>query len=149
MTAAAARAHRPTAARNESARQSSVMTWNGRPARTIALAVSCAPWMPWLYVRSAMSHASVTAGSGWTLARQIGSRVSASRRATRSAGPYVSITTSSPSRSRASKSRITRSASSRSLTGGASSTSATSPSAAASSAAYAAWRSAMPGSMSS
>jgi hypothetical protein len=41
---------RPVADRlaNESACQSSVTTWNARPARTIALAVSCAPWMPWL-----------------------------------------------------------------------------------------------------
>jgi len=63
------------------------MTWNGRPARTIALAVSCAPWMPWLYVRSAMSHSAVTLATGWMLARQIGSRVSRSTRATRIAGP--------------------------------------------------------------
>ena len=68
----------PTDAANEGARQSSVTTWKPRPARTIELAVSCAPWMPWLYVRSAMSHAWVTAGTGWTLARQIGSGVRAS-----------------------------------------------------------------------
>jgi hypothetical protein len=48
VTAAAARAHTPIASRNESARQSSVTTWKARPARTIAFAVSCAPWMPWL-----------------------------------------------------------------------------------------------------
>ncbi len=48
VTAAAARAQRPTAARNASPPQCSVTTVNGRPARTIALAVSCAPWMPWL-----------------------------------------------------------------------------------------------------
>ena len=48
VTAAAARAHRAIASRNASVRQSSVMTWNRRPARTIAFAVSCAPWMPWL-----------------------------------------------------------------------------------------------------
>ena len=34
-----------------------------------------------------MSHAGVTAGSGWTLARHTGSRVSDSARATRMAGP--------------------------------------------------------------
>ena len=34
--------------RNSRRVQSPVTTWNGRPARTIALAVSCAPWMPWL-----------------------------------------------------------------------------------------------------
>ena len=48
VTAAAARAHRPTSARNESAFQSSVATANRRPARTIAFAVSCAPCTPWL-----------------------------------------------------------------------------------------------------
>ena len=83
----ALRAHLPTASRNASERQSSVTTWNARPARTIALAVSCAPWMPWLYVRSPMSHADVTAGTGWMFARQTGSGVSARRRATRIAGP--------------------------------------------------------------
>jgi hypothetical protein len=149
VTAAAARAQREIAARNSLERQSSVITWNGRPARTIALAVSCAPWMPWLYVRSAMSQSAVTSGTGWMFARQIGNGVSASSRATRIAGPYVSITTSRPSRPRDSKSRITRSASSRSLTGGATSTSASPPSAAPSSAAHAPWRSVMPGSISS
>jgi hypothetical protein len=34
-----------------------------------------------------MSHSVVTAGTGWMLARQIGSGVSASSRATRIAGP--------------------------------------------------------------
>jgi hypothetical protein len=43
VTAAAARAQRPTSARNEPACQSSVITWNRRPARTIAFAVSRAP----------------------------------------------------------------------------------------------------------
>ncbi len=87
VTAAAARAQRPTSARNDSPCQSSVITENRRPARTIALAVSCAPCTPWLYVMSAMSHAGVTAGSGWMLARQMGSLDSASSRATRIAGP--------------------------------------------------------------
>src|SRR4051794_26164386 len=96
-----------------------------------------------------MSHSGVTDGTGWMFARQTGSGVSASRRATRIAGPYVSITTSRPSRLRADRSAIARSASSRSLTGGATSTSATSLSAAATSRAYAAWRAAMPGGMSS
>jgi len=48
VTAAAARAHRPTSPRNRSLRQSSVSTANARPARTIALAVSWAPCTPWL-----------------------------------------------------------------------------------------------------
>src|SRR3954451_13655091 len=96
-----------------------------------------------------MSHSGVTDGTGWMFARQTGSGVSASSRATRIAGPYVSITTSRPSRLRAERSAIARSASARSLTGGATSTSATPLSAAATSPAYAAWRSAMPGSMSS
>ena len=48
VTVAAARAHRPTFARNDPLRQSSVSTPNRFPARTIAFAVSCAPWMPWL-----------------------------------------------------------------------------------------------------
>src|SRR4051794_31514997 len=59
------------------------------------------------------------------------------------------MTTSSPSRSRPSRSRTASSASTRSLTGAATSTAATLPSVSASSAAYAAWRSPMPGSMSS
>jgi hypothetical protein len=96
-----------------------------------------------------MSHSAVTSGTGCTLARQIGSRVSASSRATRMAGPYVSITTSNPSSPSASKDAIARSASSRSFTGGATTTSASPARASASEAAYAAWRSAMPGSMSS
>src|SRR4051812_1987816 len=96
-----------------------------------------------------MSHPGVTDGTGWMFARQTGSGVSASSRATRIAGPYVSITTSRPSRPRAERSAIARSASARSLTGGATSTSATPLSAAATSRAYAAWRSAIPGSMSS
>ena len=48
VTAAAARAQRPTSARNVSLCQSSVSTLNRRPARTMALAVSCAPCTPWL-----------------------------------------------------------------------------------------------------
>ncbi len=48
VTARAAFAHRLKASRKPSECQSSVMTWNRRPARTIAFAVSCAPWMPWL-----------------------------------------------------------------------------------------------------
>ena len=57
VTAAAARAHCADRGENASRCHSPVITWKERPARTIALAVSCAPWMPWLYVRSAMSHA--------------------------------------------------------------------------------------------
>ncbi len=83
----------------------------------MAFAVSWAPCTPWLYVMSAMSQAGVTLGSGWMFARQIGSRDSDSSRATRIAGPYVSMTTSTPSRPAASKARISRSASSRYLTG--------------------------------
>src|SRR5918992_751338 len=109
--AAAARPQRAPSSLNEGARQSSVTTWKGTPARTMAFAVSCAPCTPWLYVMSAMSQAGVTEGSGWMLARHSGSRASASSLATRMAGPYVSITTSRPSRPRFSKSRMTCSAS--------------------------------------
>ena len=62
-------------------------TANRLPPRTIAFAVSWAPWTPWLYVMSAMSQAGVTFGSGWMLASSTGSRVSDSSRATRIAGP--------------------------------------------------------------
>src|SRR5215472_13985832 len=85
---------------------------------------------------SAMSQAAVTFGSGWMLARQTGSLDSDSRRATRIAGPYVSMTTSTPSRSAFSNSRITLSASSRYLTGCPTTKSATSASCPAISAAY-------------
>src|SRR5215472_3052470 len=98
---------------------------------------------------SAMSQAAVTFGSGWMLARHTGSLDSDSRRATRIAGPYVSMTTSTPSRSAFSNSRITLSASSRYLTGCPTTKSATSASCPAISAAYPAWRCAIPGIMSS
>jgi hypothetical protein len=82
-----------------------------------------------------MSHSAVTSGTGWTLARQMGSRVWDSARATRMPGPYVSITTSRPSRSAASSSRTLRSMSARLRAGGATVTSATPERAAAMSAA--------------
>jgi len=64
-----------------------------------------------------MSQAGVTFGSGWMLAMRMGSRDSDRSRATRMAGPYVSITTMTPSRPAFSNSRISRSASSRYLIG--------------------------------
>ena len=48
VTAAAARAQRPTSAWKLSLFQSSVRTANRLPARTMALAVSWAPCTPWL-----------------------------------------------------------------------------------------------------
>src|SRR6266702_2678434 len=100
---------------------------------------------------SAMSQAGVALGSGWMLARQMGSRDSASSRATRIAGPEVSITTSTPSRPELSNSCITRSASSRYLIAlaGTNSSSPGTPRCAASSAAYPSCRCAIPGIMSS
>ena len=62
-----------------------------------------------------MSHAGVTFGSGWMLASSTGSRDSESSRATRMAGPYVSMTIMTPSRSAFSNSRMARVASSRYL----------------------------------
>ena len=99
VAAAAALDQRRICSPKDAERQSPVTTANGRPERTSAFAVSWAPWIPWLYVRSAMSQASVTSGTGCVFAMQTGSRVSASARAMFIAGPYVSITTSRPSRS--------------------------------------------------
>ena len=48
VTACAARAQSSNALANASERQSPVITENGLPVRTSALAWSWAPWIPWL-----------------------------------------------------------------------------------------------------
>ena len=87
MTACAARAQSSNARSNSSERQSPVITENGSPARTSALAWSWAPWMPWLYVRSAMSQLGVIERSGWMFASSSGTGVCMSARTVRIAGP--------------------------------------------------------------
>ena len=87
VIACAARAQSSNARSNSSDCQSPVMTENGTPARSSALAWSCAPWIPWLYVRSAMSHSGVTLRSGWMFASASGTGSSSIARTLRIAGP--------------------------------------------------------------